>query len=47
MHVYIVYRTFTIQQEVRWNPLKGSDDVGFNPSTQRLYRRLIYYLYIT
>jgi hypothetical protein len=24
-----------------------SDDVGFNPSTQRHYRRLIYYLYIT
>jgi hypothetical protein len=23
-----------------------SDDVGFNPSTQRHYRRLIYYLYI-
>jgi uncharacterized protein YaaR (DUF327 family) len=22
------------------------DDVGFNPSTQRHYRRLIYYLYI-
>jgi hypothetical protein len=24
-----------------------SDDVGFNPSTQRHYRRLIYYLYIS
>jgi hypothetical protein len=23
-----------------------SDDVGFNPSTQHHYRRLIYYLYI-
>jgi hypothetical protein len=23
-----------------------SDDMGFNPSTQRHYRRLIYYLYI-
>jgi hypothetical protein len=23
-----------------------SHDVGFNPSTQRHYRRLIYYLYI-
>jgi hypothetical protein len=23
-----------------------TDDVGFNPSTQRHYRRLIYYLYV-
>jgi hypothetical protein len=40
----LVFHRYTSCSIAKWS--QKSDDVGFNPSTQRHYHRLIYYLYI-
>jgi hypothetical protein len=42
----VVYTVFHVRTVAIRFHMQISDDVGFNPSTQRHYRGLIYYLYI-